>query len=132
MAPSVSFLPAPMAIPCLLFLTFAFVPIAIVVLPCAKESLPIATLSSVAAFALYPMPTLLFVFTFTSLPKPTAQAPLTDALEPYPTDVGLRLVGTSFAAKDTPAFVIARAAKIPATTIFFLPLLFFANSETTT
>ena len=40
--------------------------------------------------------------------------------------------GTSFTANATLALVIANAAKIPATTIFFLPLLFLANSDTTT
>ncbi len=183
-----------MAIPCLLFFTFAFVPIAIVVLPTADAfkptatlavlnaapllveyaPLPIAILSLLSAFAsvpitttlnlldvapvpiptafkpvtlaplpiptafapvtlaLLPIPTASAPVTLALLPKPTAFVPVTVAPLPKATDAPPVVGGTSFTANATLPLVIANAAKIPATTIFFLPLLFLANSDTTT
>ena len=144
--------PPPIAIPCLLFLTFAFVPIAIVVLPTADAfeptatlavlnaapllveyaPLPIAILSLLSAFAPVPITTTLFLLAVASLPKPTAFKPVTLAPEPNATAVALLPLGTSFVANATLALDIANAANTAATTTFFLPLLFLANSDTTT
>ena len=96
MAPSFAAAPPPIAIPCLLFLTFAFVPIATVVLPSADACkptatlavlnaagplleyapLPIATLPPLLAFAPVPITTTSFLLAVTSLPKPTAFTPV--------------------------------------------------------
>ena len=105
LAPSLAVLPPPIAIPC--------------GLPAATLELePITTEFPPAAAALEP--------------KPTALSPLTEALGPKPTAVAGRFEGTSFDAIEMLALDIANAAKIVATTIFFFPLLFLANSDTTT
>ena len=82
--------------------------------------------------ALLPKPTALAPVTLALLPKPTVLAPVTVAPLPKATAVALAPVGTSFTANATLALVIANAANTAATTIFFLPLLFLANSDTTT
>ena len=54
-------------------------------------------------------------------------APVTVALSPKATDAPPVDVGTSFTANATLAFVIANAAKIPATTIFFFTAIVFSE-----
>jgi len=101
--------------------------------PCvsADHTLPTATAISKLALELVPIAIVLFFTAFAPLPIAIALSP--GALLPVPHATALELPEPLVFAASTDCIppINANAANIPATTTFFLPVLFFAISDTT-